>query len=266
VVKGGLIALRGAANITIGGPGVADGNLHIRASIIISEIDNSASAFFVKIQNSKVNVNWDESVYYYNNSASVTLWGNITDDSLTTKTWILNSIFCGSGTTGLGLNQLYHKVIVQGNKLGLDASGNACQYSPYNIGVSGGSKNVLTGGNAPGEQNIIHGFILVPKHGVHILQNQVSGLIHNNGIAAPDPFIKITAYDNNLIRGVANSNAKIQLYTTACPYNSCFLNKYLAVTWADASATGVFPILQLCLILWLRPLFQQLRHQQNCSI
>ncbi|MBC7867743.1 MAG: hypothetical protein H7X88_09425, partial [Gloeobacteraceae cyanobacterium ES-bin-316] len=104
-VKGGLINLRGAANITIGGPNLADGNLHIRASIILTEIDNSASAFFVKIENSRVNVDWDESVYYYYNSGSVQLWGNIADDSLTTKTWILNSIFCGSGLTGLGLNQ-----------------------------------------------------------------------------------------------------------------------------------------------------------------
>ena len=231
VVKGGHINLRGAANITMGGPNLADGNLHISASISLTQINNSASEFFVKLENSRV-------------SESVALSGNIADDSLTTKTWIRNCIFNGSGLGGLNLNQLFHRAIVQGNKFGLDATGNACQNSPYNIGVGASSKNVLIGGYTLAEQNIIHGDIYLngQRHGVHILQNQISGIIANTAIAAPDPFLKITAYDNNLIKGVSNNNAKIQLYTTECPLNSsCLLKKYVAVTMADASGNWSFP-------------------------
>lgn len=236
--------MRGAANITIGGPNLADGNLHIGASISLTEIFNSASAFFAKIENSRFNVNWDESIYYNYANGSLGLWGNIDDDSLTTKTWIRNSIFSGSGLGGLSLNQLYHRAIVQGNKFGLDATGNACHYSPYSTGVGASCKNLLIGGYSLAEQNIIHGDIYFngQRHGVHVLQNQISGIIANTGSAAPDPFIKITAYDNNLIKGVSNNNAKIQLYTTECPLNnSCSLKKYLAVTMADASGNWSFP-------------------------
>jgi len=239
-VGGGLIDLKGAANITIGGPTAAEGNLHIEANIDLTEIGNSASAFFAKIQNNRVNVNWDGSAYYYFSSGSVILYGNAADDSLITKTWILDNIFCGSGLTGLGLFQLYHRVIIQGNKLGLDAAGRPCQYSPYDIGAWGTCKNLLIGGYTAAEQNIIHGSVRVPKHGVHVLQNQISQVIQNYSVAAPDPFIKITEYDNNLIRGVANNYAKIQLYTTECQTSTCFLKKYFGVTWADASGNWSF--------------------------
>lgn len=242
IVKGGLIDLRGAANITIGGPSLDKGNLHIRASIALHEIDNSASQFFAKIQNCRINVNWDNSFYYYSNSGSLSLTGNMIDDTLTTRTWLLDNVFCGSGLTGIGLYQLSHRVVVQGNELGLNAAGAACQYSPYDIGIDAYCKKILIGGYNTSEQNIIHGTIYVPKHGVHVLQNQISGTIENTSIAAPDPFIKITEYDNNLIKGVANSNAKIQLYTTECQSaSSCFLKKYFAVTWADASGSWSFP-------------------------
>jgi len=242
MVKGGLINMRGAASITIGGPDPAEGNLHIRASIYLAQLHNSGSQSFVKMQNSRVNVNWDGSTYYYFNSGSIELWGNITDDSLTTKTQILDNIFCGSGLTGMSLFQLHHRAIIQGNEFGLNAAGVACQYSPYHIGVIAPCKNLVIGGYSAAEQNIIHGDIYVPRHGVHVIQNQISGIINNSGTAAPDPFIKITEYDNNLIRGVANNNAKIQLYTTECQSaNACFLKKYFAVTWADASGNWSFP-------------------------
>lgn len=244
VVKGGHINLSGAANITMGGPNLVDGNLHIDASVSLTQINNSASAFFANIQNSRFNVNWDESIYYNYADGSMVLGGNNTDDSLTTKTWIRNCIFNGGGLGYLTLNQLYHRAIVQGNKFGLNATGNSCYYSPYNIGVGAFSKNVLIGGYGIAEQNIVNGNIYFygQRRGVHILQNQISGIILNAGIAAPDPFIKITAYDNNLIQGVANNNAKIQLYTTDCPLNSvCLLKKYFAVTMADASGNWSFP-------------------------
>lgn len=240
VVKGGLLNLRGAADVLVGGPTAAEGNLYIRASVYMTEIDNSNSATFVTMQNNRFNINWDGSMYYYFNSGKVELWGNITDDSLVTKTKILNNQFCGNGITGISLFQLYHRAIIQGNKLGLDAAGAACNYSPYHIGVVG-CKNLLIGGYGSNEQNIIHGDIYVPKHGVYVLQNQISGIILNQGTASPDPFIRITEYDNNMIRGVANNNAKIQLYTTECPTGTCFLKKYFAVTWADASGNWNFP-------------------------
>ena len=241
VVGGGSVSLRGAANITMGGPNLADGNLHIGTGVSLTEIFNNASAFFVKMENNRVNLNWDESVYY-NTGGYVELWGNINDDSLTTKTWIRNSSFSGSGN--LNLNQLYHRAIVQGNKFGLGATGNPCQNNHFNIGVGSFSKNILIGGYTPPEENIINGDIYLygQRHGVHIVQNQISGIIMNSAIAAPDPFIKITAYDNNLIQGVSNNNAKIQLYTTACPlYSSCFLKQYVGVTLADASGNWSFP-------------------------
>ena len=243
VVRGGLINLRGAANITMGGPNLADGNLHMSASISVTQINNSASAFFVKMENCRLNLNWDES-NFYNGNSSVQISGNITDDSLTTKTWITNCSFSGSGLGSLTLFQLYHRAIVQGNKFGLGATGNPCQYSPYNIGVGSFSKNVLIGGYSPAEQNIINGDIYLggQKRGVHILKNEITGIITNAGISAPDPFIKITAYDNNLIQGVSNNNAKIQLYSTSCPlYNPCFLKKYVGVTFADASGNWSYP-------------------------
>lgn len=54
-VAGGEIHFDGAANVTIGGPTLAEGNLFVDANITIHESPNTLLSFFVKLQNNRFN-------------------------------------------------------------------------------------------------------------------------------------------------------------------------------------------------------------------
>jgi hypothetical protein len=109
----------------------------------------------------------------------------------------------------IALNQLFHRAIIQGNKLGTDHTGQSC-IDVVNIGIVG-CKDVIIGGHLQSEENIIHGNINTPqRHGVHVIKNTISLEIFISGQLNPavDPFIKIISYDNSLITGLSNPNAK----------------------------------------------------------
>jgi gliding motility-associated-like protein len=233
----GSVLLQRAADITIGGPAPEEGNIFVGASVSIEQTGITESDFFAKVQHNKFNMNWDGS-QLYTEGGQIFLSGNITDDTTTTKTFVLDNIVSSGWPGGISLNQLYHKAVVQGNKLGTDITGVLCRGSHNDIYIAN-CKKVIVGGYEPGEENII-GFIRMDKRGTHIIRNQFSALIETRGFTkSDDPFCRISTYDNGWIRGTANPHSKVQLYTNTC--GGCVRKRYYTTVMADASGNWSFP-------------------------
>lgn len=231
VVLRGFIDLFQAENITVGGETPEEGNIFVGASLYLAQAIEPKALFFAKVQHNLFNVNWDGSEYYFPDGG-MSIRGSEKDNSLLTKTIVSNNIIA-NGRSGIALSQLTHKVLVQGNKLGMDFTGQICRSSESYIGINS-STNVTVGGYSQNEENIVGGNIYTPSHGVHIIKNKLSGIIDNSNAIPPiDPFIKILSYDNGTIKGIANANAKIQLYTQECG-DFCAFKQYSATTYANA--------------------------------
>jgi gliding motility-associated-like protein len=238
VAHRGFINLNRAANIIIGGPAPGEGNVFAGAGVFINQSPNTAHSFFVQMQNNRFNMDWTGTTYYTWETINITLWGNITDDTTTTKTFILDNAINCSPSGGIGLNQLYHKAIVTGNKLGTDITGTTCK-SPTSIGFYG-CKSVRVGGYTLAEQNIISGNAYTQKRGIHFIRNEFGSIMMSGASIPADPYVKMLTYDNGLITGKANPSSKIQLYTNGC-MNGCTDKKYLATVYADAAGDWSFP-------------------------
>ena len=236
VLRGSIDLIR-AADIVIGGASLAEGNVFVGAGVRVSQTGISNSNFFVKIQNNKFNLNWDGS-RYYNEGGSIMLWGNTTDDTSTTKTYILDNILSGGWPGGIGLTQLFHTAIIKGNKISTDITGTVCKGSNNDVGIQL-CKKVIIGGNTPSEENIIPATIYTQTRGVHIIKNQFGSISVINPQPG-DPFIKIVSYDLGLITGKSDVNAKIQLYSNECILG-CIKRKYLTTTYSNASGDWSFP-------------------------
>ncbi len=236
-VGGGYIHFDGAANVTIGGPTLAEGNLFVGSNITIHESLNASFSFFVKMQNNRFNCNWTGSTYYYNDNTAIQLWGATGSPALT-RTFIQDNVLISSHSLdGIVLFNIPHKVIITGNKLMTDITGTVCY---------GGSKlqfigcaNVVVGGYSPAEENIFGGYIWTQTQGVHFIKNTISTLATTGGVPGAS-YVRITSYDNGLITGISNPNSKIQLYTVTCP-GPCLQYKYFETVFADAAGKWSFP-------------------------
>jgi gliding motility-associated-like protein len=235
---GGYTELIRARNIKVGGSQPDEGNIFLNA-IQISQSQFPNPAYFVHFENNRFG--YDGTSYYYN-QAYISLYGNGIDDTTQIKTIIKNNIISAENWyTAIGISFTWHKVVIQGNQLGVDVGNpGGCHGTNNNIGIYQ-CKDVLIGGYLPQEQNIIAGDISAGSDRVNIIQNQFAGKIYNPGTPPLDPFIKILTYDNNLITGLANPNSKIQLYTNICQGPPCIKKNYLTTVWADASGNWQFP-------------------------
>ncbi len=235
----GSIDLMSAAEITVGGPMPDEGNVFVSASLRLSQSPNANSNFFAKVQNNKFNLDWTGSTYY-TQGGNITLSGNVTDDTTTTKTFVLDNIVSSGWPGGISLQQLYHKAIVKGNKLGTDITGSICKGGyPNDLSIYD-CKNVTVGGYNPGDDNIFSHSVYTQATGVNIIKNQFGRISLNRDYREGDPFVKILSYDNGLITGKANPGSKIQLYTNTCD-QYCINRIYLATVNADALGEWSFP-------------------------
>ena len=232
----GTINLINSANIFVGGNLPEEGNIFISASIVVTETPDATFSFFIKINNNRFASNWDGTIYY-NDGGIIELSGNITDNISSLKTEIKNNLISRGN---ISLNQMYHTVLVQGNKIGTDITGLNC-IDVVNIGT-GNCKQAIIGGHLAEEENVVNGNIYSQRHGTHIIKNIISGYYGSGNEPNPtvDPFIKILAYNNNLITGTANPNAKIQLYTINCN-TPCRSKTYAATVFANNSGNWSFP-------------------------
>ena len=234
---GGLVDFMFARNVTIGGSQQNEGNVFLNAVLIAQSVFPNPS-FFVRIENNKFNF---DGTRYYGREAFVDLVGNSIDDTSVFRSLILNNYFNGDNYLhGLLLRNINHKVKIQGNKFGTDERGTDCRGYRNHIQTMW-CQYVLIGGHLPEEQNLIMADIYVGSDKTHIVQNKISGRIDNKVYVPGDPFIKIVTYDNNLITGVANPHAKIQLYEHVCPGNGCTLKSYVAAVDADNNGNWQFP-------------------------
>lgn len=236
-VRRGIINLVRATEIMLGGTTNEQGNIFVDASALISQPESDNASFFLKAQNNKFSISRDGSLVF-RSSGRLDVRGNVTDDSSMTKTYLLDNVFACEQDDAINLQQLSHKVIIQGNKLGTDITGTICLGSSNNLNIYD-CKKVIVGGHLPEEQNIIRGLIVMQSRNVHLIKNQL-GEILINGPKPGDPFAKIITYDNGLITGKSNPNAKIQLYTNTCD-NICVKKKYLTTVFADNSGNWNFP-------------------------
>ncbi|HEX6180640.1 MAG TPA: hypothetical protein VFZ47_05300, partial [Chitinophagaceae bacterium] len=232
----GNIRLTQTCEITIGGPSADQGNIFVGAWIFANQSSSNATAFFANIQNNKFGLDWTGS-QYFNRGGTIDSWGNVTDDTTSIKTWVINNIM-SSHNCGMSMTQLYHKAVVTGNKLNSNFSGTACRMIPVNVHF-GLCKSITVGGYTPEEENFFPNDVYSARRGVHLVRNQF-GWIHISGNQPTDPFAKILTYDNGMITGKSNANAKIQLYTNTCATSACINRKYLATTFADASGNWSF--------------------------
>ncbi|MDH7460596.1 gliding motility-associated C-terminal domain-containing protein [Chitinophagaceae bacterium 26-R-25] len=234
--KGGFIQLDKAANITFGGPNVNEGNICLDMGITLSESTNPQFAFFFKMQNNRFNLDPNGN-YLTFAGLSIMLYG-ATGDMNTVRTWIQDNILASTGTgDGISLQNVPHKIIVTGNKFGVNASGTVC-YGGSALGFYN-CKNAVVGGYTAAEQNIFGGYIYSQTHGVHFIQNTISSL-QINGETPADPYVRIISYDNGLITGVSQPNSKIQLYSVSCP-GPCKEYSYYSTIFADASGNWSYP-------------------------
>jgi len=232
----GYIFLERAADITIGGPTPEEGNLLFGAGIELRQA--VVSGFFTRIQNNKFNHDWTGSIVYRHEGGKIVLIGNNTDDTTTTKTFILDNLISGGWPGGILLQFLKHKAVLQGNMLQTDFTGTTCLGTDNDLHIMG-CNYVTVGGYKKEEENIFAGDIISQPRGVNIIRNQFGGIYAFH--ASPSaPFVKITTYDNGLITGKANNNAKIQLYTISC-YPGCLGKTYLTTIHADATGVWSFP-------------------------
>jgi gliding motility-associated-like protein len=233
----GLVHLERAAEVTIGGTSPADGNLFVASSVEISQAASNNDAFFVRFQNNRFNVDWAGSFYYYFEGGRITFNGNNTDNTNTTKTFVLDNIFTGSWPNDNWLQHIAHRALVQGNKFGVEVNGSVCR-TVNNVGFIN-CKNVVVGGHLPSEENIISGTIYTLPRGVHIIKNKLGGILVNDIRSTTDPFAKIVGYDNGVITGKSNPNAKIQLYSSRC-FTGCLDRLYFSTVHADAAGDWSF--------------------------
>ncbi|MEO6818530.1 MAG: gliding motility-associated C-terminal domain-containing protein [Ginsengibacter sp.] len=235
----GSIDLVRASGITIGGSNPDQGNVFVSASVRLSETANTNTDFFAKIQNNKFNMDWTGS-RYYRGGGQIALSGNITDDTTTTKTFVLDNVVASDWPGGISLTQIYHKAIVQGNKLGTDITGTICKGGDPNDLSFYDCKKVIVGGYDAGEDNIISGTIYSQAKGVNIIKGKFGLISISGNYKEGDPFIKIISYDNGLITGKSNPGSKIQLYTNTCD-NFCINRVYLSSVNADNLGDWSFP-------------------------
>ncbi len=231
---GGHISIGDSENIVVGGENATEGNIFVGADVTLVQSPNLERSFFANIQNNFFNLARDGS-QYYDADGGVRLIGNNDDNNSMVKTIVSNNIFSGDGGVSLGL--VKHKALVQGNKIGTDITGRIC-LGEGSISY-GTSSNVVIGGYAEEEENIITGYISGLPRGGHIIKNSIAGKIVTNSAGPIDPFIKITYYDNGIIRGTSNPNAKIQLYINNC-YERCLFKKYLSTTFANAEGEWTY--------------------------
>lgn len=230
----GYIELIRATNITIGGPTPEEGNIFVGTGVQVSQTGAVNSAFFLKFQNNKFCLDWTGSQYYLNEGASLTVSGYANDDTSVTKTFILDNVFSGSWPGGIGLSGLNHKALFKGNKVGMDITGTVCKNGYYNsLGVLN-CKYVEVGGYTPAEENIFSGAVYTQRRGTNLIKNQFGTIGISQAANAGDPFIKIVGYDNGVITGKSNPNAKIQLYTNSCDL-VCINRSYLTTVYSDAN-------------------------------
>lgn len=228
---GGYVSLDRARNITVGGPTPAEGNI-ILASMEIFQSLYPNPEWFVRFQNNLMGTN---GTFVYNLRTEVHLYGNNLDDSTVFRSFFQNNIFHGSNWyTAIGLTQIRHRSLIQGNLFGTDPGGINCIGQANDIGTYQ-CGYVLIGGDSPAEENIIGGDIYVGNDRVEVRKNKLRGKIVNPATQPDDPFIKILTYDNNLITGLANPGARIQLYTNRCDYPPCIKRVYLTSVQADAA-------------------------------
>lgn len=239
-VKRGIVDLVRASEITLGGPLPEEGNMFVGASVLLSQSNQSNMNFFAKVQNNKMDVNWS-GTNYYRAGCSITLRGNnLYDDTTSTKTMVLDNVLSSdSWPGGISLNQLGHKAVVQGNKIGTDLTGTRCMAAYTDLGIYD-CKKVIVGGYSPTEENLIGGDVYTTSRGAHLIKNKFGDISIVGAIGTGDPFVKIVTYNNGLITGKANASAKIQLYTNIC-HADCLNRQYLTTVYANASGDWSFP-------------------------
>lgn len=226
-------------NITIGGEFAQEGNRFIGSALLIHEPASYSSDLFLKFSNNIFNTSPDGSQFIIFEGGGLELWGQRTTFTPATKTIISNNVISGYGEKGMGINLIKNTITVTGNKLGTDLTGTKCWGNRIDI-FSQGSPGLTIGGHMADEENIITGNISTPLVGTHIIKNQIGGYIQETtNPPAGHPFIKILTYDNGLITGAANPNAKIQLYKDEC-FGNCTSKKYFATTYADAQGNWSF--------------------------
>lgn len=235
----GSVYLINAQNILVGGDTPDEGNIFVGASVYATQAGGYSSPFFARVQNNKFDLDWNGSTYYQQ-GGSITLIGTVPDDSTITKTFVLDNVLSGEWPAGIQLSFLNHRAIIQGNKIGTDITGTTCQGAYYNnVGIYS-CKRVIIGGYTAAEQNIIAGTIYPQSHGTDIIKNQFGNIDFGNNDTTYNPFVKIITYNNGLITGRANANAKIQLYTNICN-QYCLSRSYLTTISADAAGNWSFP-------------------------
>jgi gliding motility-associated-like protein len=239
-VDGGFSDLIRASEVTIGGPAEAEGNVLVGAGIQLSQVEATRGQFFARIQNNKFNLTWNGSTYWQFKGGGITLYGSQTDDSISTKTYILDNISSGGWPSGLTMINVYHRAEVKGNKWQTDVTGNICK-GGYNEVKFIQCKNVVFGGYQRSEENIIANTVYNVASKVNIIRSEFGGIFLNRPVLQPnDPFIKILTYNGGLITGLATPNAKVQLYSNRCNVG-CIDRKYLATVFADGTGRWSFP-------------------------
>lgn len=232
----GHIYLLNAKNITIGGPTPQEGNMMFNNTITISQSPDTKAAFFAEVRNNRFN--FDGMQYFYSQQAQITLYGNGLPEDPVVKTRVIDNLLYDSYAK-MFLANLNHKVEVKGNKLAGKLDGTEeCGLGAINIYLT---PLIVIGGYTPEEENTVYGIYKNSKYG-HIIHNRIIREIFSDSISTDYPWIRISSYENGLIRGKSNPNARIQLYNNLCNITSgCGIKSYHAFTNADAQGNWQFP-------------------------
>lgn len=225
-------------NITIGGDSINEGNRYVHSITILREPPAYNAALFVKFCNNISGLSLDGQ-QYLGAGGIVDIYGQVSTFRSSTKTIVSKNVIVSSGSLVVNIVNLKHKVFFTGNKLGTNLTGDKC-LGYGNDFATQGCPDLTIGGHSEEDQNLMTGNLYKPMAGTHIIKNQIGGYIQETSFPPPDhPFCKINTYNNGLITGTANPNAKIQLYTNSC-FESCVLKKYFATTYANAQGSWSF--------------------------
>jgi gliding motility-associated-like protein len=234
---GGNITLYECRDVLIGGNLPGQRNIFIEATCNLWQYTGTAPGSFVTIENNWVG--YDGQDYLYSDG-HFELHGSVNDNNPETVKTIIKNNLTTIGYSDwdwvIALLNIKHKVLVQGNKLGIALDGTSCPGYDNNI-LAFDCANTIIGGYAAAEKNTLDHITTLSK-GVHLIKNDVRGKL----VTLDDTvsFIKILRYDNGLIEGTATPNAKIQLYTSECG-DYCVFKRYFATVFSDANGNWSFP-------------------------
>ncbi len=162
----------------IGGPAPGERNIvsgNEREGINVSSYEN-------QVVNNYVGSDATGSVAIGNGTTGIVLYSSVTENVLGGQNLVLNNLVVGSGQhpdggSGIGISSSDN--VVQGNRIGVDATGHYALPNRFEgISIGGGSRNMI-GGDDPLQRNLISGN---EKSGIAIWYNVTEGVGSANNI------------------------------------------------------------------------------------